>query len=90
MADDYDLIIFSADRFGAITSEEQVERMGDRERNHPDLLQYYIEKSNKYIVYFGQYYYALNLERCIPANSKFTLFARIREMVDFINNYQTE
>lgn len=88
VVDKYDLIVFSAYRLGAIQNEEQLNALAEEERRHLDRLEYYLKNSTKYIVYFGKYYYALNAERCMAANSKLTLFARIRELLDFLNHYR--
>jgi hypothetical protein len=48
----------------------------------------YLAKPIKYIVYYGEFLHDLDKERCPSANSKFTLFARIRELIDFINHYR--
>jgi hypothetical protein len=50
----------------------------------------YLAKPIRYIVYYGEFLHDLDKERCPSANSKFTLFARIRELVDFINSYKSE
>jgi hypothetical protein len=46
--------------------------------------------SDKYdfLVFNSRYYYNLNVERCQAANSKFSLYARLREMIDFIGNFR--
>lgn len=48
----------------------------------------YLNKPIRYIVYYGEFLHNLDKERCTSANSKFTLFARIRELIDFINHYK--
>ena len=53
------------------------------------LLDRYIQDTNKYILFFGKYYHNLNYERCPAANSQFSLFARMKELIDFLNNYRT-
>lgn len=89
MADKYDLIVFSGHLLGEIRHEEAFNKLPEEAKYHISLLDYCIESTNKYIVYFGKFYFRLNQERCPSANSKFTLFARIRELIDFLNHYES-
>jgi hypothetical protein len=54
-----------------------------------ELLHAYLAKPIRYVVYYGEFLHNLDRERCHSANSKFTLFARIRELIDFMNHYKT-
>lgn len=89
-ADQYDFIVFSGFLLGEIKSEEARNQLPEENRTYLDMLNYCLTHTSKYIVYFGKYYYDLNQERCPSANSKFTLFARIRELIEFINAFKTE
>ena len=90
-ADKYDFIVFDARTLPPVPNLEALVKMPYEEvRRHLDLLEKYVSDTTKYIVFFGKYYYNLNQERCPSANSKFTLFARMRELVDFLNHYKTE
>jgi hypothetical protein len=87
-ADKYDFIVFDAHSLLPVSSAEAFAKLPDEVQAHYFLLDNYLRDTTKYIVFFGKYYYNLNQERCPSANSKFTLFARIRELIDFINHYR--
>jgi hypothetical protein len=86
-SDKYDFLVFNS-RNLPIYKAENVIALSDDEQKFLYLLDRYISDTNKYIVFFGAYYYNLNYERCQAANSKFSLYARLREMIDFIGNYR--
>lgn len=90
IADKYAFIVFSGHLLGELRSEEAVARLPEEAQYHLSLLDYCLQNTPKYIVYFGKFYFNLNQERCPSANSKFTLFARIKELIDFINHYKSE
>lgn len=87
-ADKYDFIIFDAHSLPSASSMEAFVKLPDDIQAHYFLLDRYLRDTTKYVVFFGKYYHNLNQERCPSANSKFTLFARIRELIDFINHYK--
>lgn len=87
-ADKYHFIIFDARTLPPLYKIADEIDLPDDIRNYYSLLDRYISDSTKYIVFFGKFYYKLNQERCPSANSKFTLFARIRELIDFLNHYE--
>jgi len=89
-ADQYDLIIFDARTLPPVYKTEDFAQLPHEVQQHYFLLDRYISDTTKLVVFFGKMYHKLNQERCISANSKFTLFARIRELIDFINHYQNE
>lgn len=89
VADKYDFIVFSGHLLGELRSEADILQLPEDAQYHLSLLDYCLQNTAKYIVYFGKFYYKLNQERCTSANSKFTLFARIRELIDFLNCYKT-
>jgi hypothetical protein len=86
-ADKYDFIVFDC-RTMPIYKVEEFVNLPEEIQSHFFLLDRYIRDTTKNIVFFGRYYHNLNFERCPSANSKFTLFARIRELIDFINHYR--
>lgn len=88
VVDKYDFIVFSGHLLGELRNDEAVTKLPEGAQFHLSLLDYCLLNTNKYILYFGKFYYKLNQERCPSANSKFTLFARIRELIDFINHYK--
>lgn len=87
-SDKYDLIVFDAAGIGPVMKISDFVDLPDAITAHYRLLDRYISDTNKYILYFGKMYFNLNQERCPSANSKFTLYARIRELIDFINHYR--
>jgi hypothetical protein len=82
--------VFDARSFEPVYKVDEFATLPDDTQAHYFLLDRYVRDTNKYILFFGKNYHNLNQERCPSANSKFTLFARIRELIDFINHYKTE
>jgi hypothetical protein len=87
-ADKYDFIVYDC-RMAPTYKIEDYIKLPDEVQAHFSLLDRYIQDTNKYIVFFGRYYHNLNYERCPSANSKFTLYARMKELMDFLNNYRS-
>lgn len=85
--DDYDFVIFDAMSLPRINKDTQ---LNPEDSAHLQLFRDYLNKPVKYIVYYGEFLFDLDRERCPSANSKFSLFARIRELIDFINHYRQE
>lgn len=85
--DDYDFAIFDAISLPRIMENTS---LSDEQAAHIQLLKQYLGKPIKYIVYYGDFYFGLDKERCPSANSKFTLYARIKELIDFMNQYYKE
>lgn len=86
--DDFDFVVFDAHSLTAVRSVNDFNNLKEADQDHIQLLERYMRDSADYIVYFGEYYHNLNRERCPSANSKFTLFARMREMIEFLNEYK--
>ncbi|NUQ23429.1 MAG: hypothetical protein HUU34_05725 [Saprospiraceae bacterium] len=80
------LVVFDGHTLGSIPKEEALEKLSEDKRAHFDLLKNYLQKAPKWIVYFGEFNYLLNDYREIThaANNKFSLYARIKEMRDYI------
>lgn len=89
-ADRFDFIIFDAHTMPEVRDNESFIKLPDQVQDYFFLLEKLIRDTNKYILYFGKYYHNLNPERCPSANTKFTLFARMRELMDFMNYYRTD
>lgn len=87
--DKFDFVVFSAHLIGELRNEDAVKNLPEDARFHLSLLDYLLQNTTKYVLYFGKFNYGLNQERCPSANSKFTLFARIRELIDYINHYKS-
>jgi hypothetical protein len=84
--DKYDFLIFDARSLGAIPNLKIQMELPEKEQSFLMLLDRYLMDSSKFILFFGGYYHGLNQERCPSANSKFTLFARLRELTDYLHH----
>lgn len=83
--DGFHFAIFNALNLPRITSKDMP--LVDLDKSYLELLEAYHQTSIPYIIYYGAFLYNLNQERCPSANSKFTLFARVNELINFINHY---
>ncbi len=83
-AANYDLIIF--DNRGLIGEKDET-----KIDKRIQLMEAYSSKSDLFFIHLGGYLPWLNdkRERFHAANSKFALFARVQEMIAFINRYKT-
>jgi hypothetical protein len=88
--DDYGLIIFDNHRIGRINAQKDIENLGNDEKALLDLMDKSLQKSPKWIIYFGDYNYILNDYREVTnaANNKFSLYNCINYMKAFIEDYQ--
>lgn len=91
--DDYDFAIFDATSLPRIekdrrTGEETA--LDEADAKHLALFRELLTKPIKYVIYYGEFLHDLDRDRCPSANSKFTLFARIHELIDFINHYRPQ
>lgn len=89
-ADKYDFIVFDARIAPAVFKIDDFVKLPDDIQAFYFLLDRYLQDTTKYILFFGKHYYNLNQERCPSANSKFTLFARLGELINFLNNYRVD
>lgn len=87
LSDKYDFIVFDCRTIPLYKPEDFI-KLPEAIQQHFFLLERYINESTKYILFFGRFYHNLNYERCPSANSKFTLFARIREMMEFARHFE--
>jgi len=87
--DDYHFAIFDAHSLPPMFIKEDEKELSDEQLKYLGLLNDYLLTPIRYVVWYGEQYHYLNRlrERCPAANSKFSLFARIREMMDFLSNY---
>ena len=85
-SDKYDFIVFDC-RTTPVYKVEDFVKLPQEIQDHFFLLERYLNESTKFILFFGRYYHNLNYERCPSANSKFTLFARIRELIEFAKHF---
>lgn len=91
---DYDLIIFDNQDLPYCNPEKMFHSMDeknqilvkDRIRN----MEYVKNNGSKSIIHFGEFLFWVGANRDIvqAANSKFTLHARAKEMIEFINTYR--
>lgn len=82
-ADDFNLIIFDAHHI------EDPSRARGADADHLDLLDKYLAR-HYFMVWYGNHYEGLNKYRefCHAANSRFSLYGRIREMLDYLNHFR--
>ena len=85
--DDYHFAIFNAAKLPPIKSETV---LNPENEAYLQLFREYLKKPIKYVLYYGEHLHDLDRERCPSANSKFTLFARIRELIEFMNSYKED
>lgn len=84
--DEYDFAIFDARSLPAVRKETV---LSPEDEAYLQIFRQYLNKQPiKYVLYYGEFLHDLDRERCPSANSKFTLFARIRELIEFINAYK--
>jgi hypothetical protein len=83
--DEFDFAVFNAMSLPRVNEKTE---LAPEDGAYLKLFRDYLAKPIKYIVYYGEFLHDLDKERCPSANSKFTLFARIRELIDFINHYR--
>lgn len=90
--DNCNLIIFDHHTTPEVLSLEEEEALMEEEGQeenyqHLSLMKAYLSRSNKYLVHYGENCYLVNLyrDRMHAANSKFALYSRIKEMLQFID-----
>lgn len=88
--DGYSLLVFDAHSIGAVPKEEALKNLPADVQQFMDLLLQYLRNAPKWLVYFGELNYLVNNFRDTTnaANNKFSLYARIKEMKDFMEEYQ--
>lgn len=80
--DEYDFTIFDARSLPPVRKETV---LSPEDEAYLQVFRQYLTKPIRYVLYYGEFLHDLDRERCPSANSKFTLFARIRELIEFIN-----
>jgi hypothetical protein len=104
MLDKYDLIIFDnkdlkpcykkSDLTDKVASDERKYIMPTEERyaikDRIDKMEKVIKETTRFIIHYGEHLFWINSnrERIQAANSKFSLYARTREVIEFINTYR--
>jgi hypothetical protein len=83
--DEYDFAIFDARCLPKLGKDTM---LSPEDEAYLQVFRQYLTKPIRYVLYYGEFLHDLDRERCPSANSKFTLFARIRELIEFINAYQ--
>lgn len=92
----FDLIIFDNRDLKTCYNEKALEAFSPKEQhlisNRIALMNKYLENTSNFIIHFGEILYWVNnnRERVHAANSKFSLYARTKEMLAFINSYRVE
>jgi len=86
--DGYHFAIFNATSLPWLGRKEEEARLSPEDKDYLQFFRDCLKKPVPYILYYGEMLHDLDRDRCPAANSKFTLFARIRELIDFINHYR--
>jgi effector-associated domain 11 (EAD11)-containing protein len=88
--DDYSLIVFDAHSIGSVPKEDVLKNLPAEKQKFLELLLLYLRNAPKWLVYYGEFNYLLNDYRDTTnaANNKFSLYARMKEMNDFLEDYQ--
>lgn len=86
--DGYHFAVFNAASLPWLGKKEVEAQLSPEDKDYLQLFRDYLRKPVPYILYYGEMLHDLDRDRCPAANSKFTLFARIRELIDFINHYR--
>lgn len=88
--DGYDFAIFNGKSLPDLGNEAKENDLTPENKAFLKFFRDYLQQSSlRYILYYGERLHDLNRERCPAANSKFTLFARIRELMEFIRVYRS-
>ena len=88
-----DLIVFDNRLMGKMVSSPSAEEeLNEASKTHIALLKAYLENTQFNIVYYGEILYVVNKyrDRINAANSKFTLYARIKETIECMKYYKEE
>lgn len=88
----YSLVCFDAHSIGMVRNQGEYDKLTEEQKTHLSLLMEYLEKAPKWLVYYGEQNYLINnfRETTNAANNKFSLYARIKEMMDFMENFKVE
>lgn len=91
---EFDLIIFDNRDLPTCYSKKDVEKLDPeiQKQIHDRIAQMdlIIKESSKFLIHYGNILYWINSnrERVQAANSKFSLYARTKEVIEFINTYR--
>ncbi|MFK7797548.1 MAG: hypothetical protein AB8E82_08850 [Aureispira sp.] len=92
--DQFDLIIFDNRDIPPCFSKNKLEEL-DKEiktllLQRIEIMESVIKDSSKFIIHYGEFLYWLNFnrERIQAANSQFSLYARTKEVIEFVNTYR--
>lgn len=90
----FDLVIFDNRDLPACPNEQILENLPVPEKDimikRLQSMNKFILETSLFIIHFGEYFFWVNKhrQRVHAANSRFSLFARTKEMLDFINTYR--
>ena len=89
---EFDLIILDNRGLPACPNHSVLEKFQEKEvyEFRIQKMNEFIKNTTKFFIYWGEYLFWVNenRERVHAANSKFALYARIKEMLDFINTFK--
>ena len=92
--DRFDLIVFDNQDLGICKDEKDLSVLSEEKqtliKGRIQRMDNVVKNSNKFIIHFGGMFYWVgkNRKRVHAANSQFSLYARTKELVDFINTYR--
>ncbi len=92
--DEFDLIIFDNRDLPPCFSEKKLDELNkdvqQQISNRIQKMNILIKESSKFLIHYGDFLYWINFnrERVQAANSKFSLYARTKEVIEFINTYR--
>lgn len=84
--DDFIMVVFDCHSINT----KELEKISEEDKVQLGLMLEYLERAPKYLVYYGEYYVLLNKFREVStaANNKLTLYARIKEVYDYLKDYK--
>jgi len=92
--DPYDIIVYDNQDLEICKKEDELIGLKEEQKKLIQerilLMNNVVKYSNKFIIHFGGMFYWVgrNRKRVHAANSQFSLYARTKELVDFINTYR--
>ncbi len=94
LLDDFDLIIFDNQDLPVCRNESQLDNFDAKVQklitDRIEQMESILQQSSKFLIHFGDILFWINKNRnrVQAANSKFSLHARTKEVIDFINTYR--
>ena len=90
----FDLVIFDNRDIPPCFSKNKLEELDNEIKSlvlqRIEIMESVVKNSSKFIIHYGDFFYWINLnrERIQAANSQFSLYARTKEVIEFVNTYR--